>query len=155
MKYSREILDFWDKFKSETGIESNFADAWGFGDNPELMDELLSYILIGKKRSSTSLLKESELQGYPLDKVGDYNIILNGKEEPVAVIKTISVRRVKYRNVDAEHAYWEGEGDRTLETYFLEHDNYYQRVGDTLGFEFDKDMLVDLVRFELVYPLNR
>jgi hypothetical protein len=40
MKYSREILDFWDKFKSETGIESNFADAWGFGDNPELMDEL-------------------------------------------------------------------------------------------------------------------
>jgi len=152
MKYSRVILDYWKRVKSETDISGDFADAWGFGDNPELMDELLGYVLQGVKRSSTSLLKESELQGYPVDKVGDYNIILNGRDEPVAVIKTVSVRRVKYRDVDAEHAYWEGEGDRTLETYFLEHDKYYRRVGEALGFEFNKDMLVDLVRFELIYP---
>ena len=152
MKYSRVILDYWKRVKSETDISGDFADAWGFGDNPELMDELLGYVLQGVKRSSTSLLKESELQGYPVDKVGDYNIILNGRDEPVAVIKTVSVRRVKYRDVDAEHAYWEGEGDRTLETYFLEHDKYYRRVGEALCFEFNKDMLVDLVRFELIYP---
>ena len=59
---------------------------------------------------------------------------------------------MKYRDVDADHAYWEGEGDRTLETYFMEHDKYYKRRGEALGFEFNKDMLVDLVRFELVYP---
>ena len=138
--------------KTETGITGDFTDAWGFGDNPELMDELLGYILQGRKRSSTSLLKESELQGYPEDKEGDYNIILDGKEKPIAVIETVSVKRVKYRDVDADHAYWEGEGDRTLETYFKEHDKYYQRVGKTLGFTFHKDMLVDLVRFELIYP---
>jgi len=96
MKYSRVILDYWKRVKSETDISGDFADAWGFGDNPELMDELLGYVLQGVKRSSTSLLKESELQGYPVDKVGDYNIILNGRDEPVAVIKTVSVRRVKY-----------------------------------------------------------
>ncbi|MBD3207154.1 ASCH domain-containing protein [Candidatus Bathyarchaeota archaeon] len=155
MEYSREILDFWDKVKSETGIEGDFSDAWGFGDNPELMDELLGYILEGKKRTTTSLIKESELQGYPMDKLGDFNIILNGRGEPVAVIKTVSVRRVKYSDVDAEHAYWEGEGDRTIETYFLEHNKYYKRVGEKLGFKFDENMLVDLVRFELVYPLNQ
>ena len=67
------------------------------------------------------------------------------------MIKTVSVRRVKYRDVDAEHAYWEGEGDRSLETYFKEHDKYYKRRGEQLGFDFNKDMLVDLNRFEIVY----
>lgn len=154
MTYSKEVLDFWEKAKSETEISGDFIDAWGFGDNPELVDELLSYVLNGIKRTSTSLVKESELEGWPIDKVGDYNIILNGQDKPTVVLKNVSVRRVKYRDVDADHAYWEGEGDRTLETYFLEHDKYYKRRGEALGFEFNKNMLVDLVRFEVVYPVQ-
>jgi uncharacterized protein YhfF len=153
MTYSKEVLDFWEKVKNETGITGGFVDAWGFGDNPDLMDELLGYVLKGIKRTSTDLLKESELEGWPTNHEGEYNIILDGKDQPAAVIKTVSVRRVKYRDVDADHAYWEGEGDRTLESYFMEHDKYYERRGEALGFELNKDMLVDLVRFELVYPV--
>ena len=137
--------------KKTTGIEGDFIDAWGFGDNPELVDELLGYIKQGIKRTSTSLVKENELEGWPESKEGNYDIILDGRNKPVLVIKTVSVRRVKYRDVDAEHAYWEGEGDRSLETYFKEHDKYYKRRGEQLGFEFNKDMLVDLNRFEIVY----
>ena len=154
MTFSKEVLDFWEKVKTKTGIEGDFLDAWGFGDNPELIDELLGYVLEGIKRTSTDLLKESELEGWPSNHEGEYNIILNGKDQPIAVIKTVSVRRVKYSDVDADHAYWEGEGDRTLETYFKEHDLYYKRRGEALGFEFNKDMEVDLVRFELVYPVQ-
>ena len=154
MTFSKEVLDFWEMVKSETGITGGFADAWGFGDDPVLMDELLGYVLKGIKRTSTDLLKESELEGWPTNHEGEYNIILDGRDLPAAVIKTVSVRRVKYRDVDADHAYWEGEGDRTLETYFMEHDKYYKRRGEALGFEFNKDMLVDLVSFELVYPVQ-
>lgn len=151
MSYSQEILDFWERAKKTTGIEGDFIDAWGFGDNPELVDELLGYIKQGIKRTSTSLVKENELEGWPESKEGNYDIILDGRNKPVLVIKTVSVRRVKYRDVDAEHAYWEGEGDRSLETYFKEHDKYYKRRGEQLGFDFNKDMLVDLNRFEIVY----
>jgi uncharacterized protein YhfF len=154
MTFSKEVLDFWAKVKSETDITGDFVDAWGFRDNPELVDELLGYVLEGIKRTSTSLVKETELEGWPMDKVGDYNIILDGQDNPAVVIKNVSVRRVKYRDVDADHAFWEGEGKRTLETYFMEHDKYYKRRGEALGFEFNKDMLVDLVRFELVYPVK-
>ena len=154
MTFSKEVLDFWEKVKLETGITGDFTDAWGFGDNPELMDELLGYVLNGIKQTSTSLHIESELEGWPMEHEGEYNIILDGRNMPAPVIKTMSVRRVKYRDVDADHAYWEGEGDRTLETYFLEHDKYYLRRGEALGFEFNKDMLVDLNRFELVYPIQ-
>ncbi len=151
MSYSPEVLDFWERAKKATGIEGEFVDAWGFGDNPELVDELLGYIIQGIKRTSTGLVKENELEGWPVSKEGDYDIILDGRDKPVLVIKTVSLRRVKYRDVDAEHAYWEGEGDRTLETYFREHDKYYKRRGEALGFDFNKDMLVDLNRFEIVY----
>ena len=153
MSFSRGVLDFWEKVKGETGVTGGFADAWGFGDNPDLIDELLGYVLSGIKRTSTALCIETELEGGPAPKVGEFHIILDGRDNPVAVIRTVSARKVKYRDVDADHAYWEGEGDRTLESYFREHDKYYTRRGKALGFEFNRDMDVILERFELVYPI--
>jgi uncharacterized protein YhfF len=152
MTHSKEIYDFWEKVKKEKNIEENFVDAWAFGDNPELKDELLGLILNGKKRTSTSLLKESEIEGYPRDEVGQYNIILDGRNKPAAVIKTVSVTPGKLHDVTEEHAYYEGEGDRSVETYLAEHIKYYKRIGEASGFEFNTDMDVEFVRFELVYP---
>jgi len=151
MSHSKQVLDFWEKVKKETGITGDFADAWGFGDTPELINELLGYVLGGIKRTSTSLYIETELEGWPEPKVGEFNIILDGEDKPVALIKTVSARKVKYRDVDADHAYWEGE--RSLESYFREHDKYYKRRGEALGFEFNGDLEVILDRFELVYPV--
>ncbi len=152
MKFSREILDFWEKVKSETGIEGVFTDAYGIGDTPELKQELLNLVLEGKKRASTSLVKESELEGWPIPEAGQYNVILDGYDNPAAVIKTVNVRRCRFSDVDEEHAYWEGEDDRTLESYIREHTKYYTRRGAALGFEFTPDMEVVLDRFELIYP---
>lgn len=154
MSHSKEILDFWLKVKDETGITGSFADAWGFGDNPELIDELFGYMLSGIKRTSTSLCIETELEDWLEPKVGEFNIILDGKDKLAAVIKSISTRNVKYRDVDADHAYWEGEDDRTLKSYFREHDKYYKRHGEALIFEFNRDMEVILERFKLVYPVK-
>jgi uncharacterized protein YhfF len=153
MKFSHEILDFWEKVKMETGIEGTFTDAYGIGDTPWLKQELLNLVLDGKKRASTSLVKESELEGWPEPEVGQYNIILDGSDKPAAVIKTVSIRRCRFSDVDEDHAYLEGEDDRTIESYIREHTKYYMRRGKVLGFEFTPDMGVVLDRFELVYPL--
>lgn len=152
MKFEKEITDYWKTYKKKTGITGDFQDAWGFGDNPELMEELLKLVLEGKKRASTTLVKEMEIEGYPKPKFGAYNIILNASGKPGAIIKTTSIREVKFRDVDEEHAYWEGEDERTLEAYRREHIKYYERRGQELGFEFNEDMMVILERFEPVYP---
>jgi len=152
MEFSREIHDFWEKAKDETGIEGTFTDAYGIGDTSELKQELLDLVLGGKKRASTSLVRASEIEGWPLPEVGQYNVILDGSGEPAAVIKTVSVRRCRFKEVDEEHAYWEGEDERTLESYIREHTKYYTRRGEALGFRFTPDMEVVLDRFELVYP---
>ncbi len=152
MTYSPRVLDFWEKIKRETGIEGDFTDAYGIGDSPELKQELLELILEGKKRASTTLVRESMLEGWPESEVGQYNIVLDGDDEPAAVIRTVSVRRCRFSEVDEEHAYWEGEDERTLDAYIREHTKYYTRIGGRLGFEFTPDMEVILDRYELVYP---
>jgi uncharacterized protein YhfF len=154
MEYSREIHAFWEKAKKEKGIEGEFTEAYGIGDTPELKQELLDLVLEGKKRASTSLVRESEIEGWPLPEVGQYNIILDGSGEPAAVIKTVSVRRCRFNEVDEDHAYLEGEDDRTLESYIREHTKYYTRRGEALGFIFTPDMEVILDRFELVYSAS-
>ncbi len=152
MSFSDETLAFWDKVKRETDVEGDFTDAYGVGDSPELKQELLELILEGKKRASTTLVRESMLEGWPEPEVAQYNIVLDGDDEPAAVIRTVSVRRCRFSEVDEEHAYWEGEDERTLDAYIREHTKYYTRIGRRLGFEFTPDMEVILDRYELVYP---
>jgi uncharacterized protein YhfF len=119
------------------------------------MDELLALALKGKKTAATTLVKEMELEGWPEPKVGDYSIILDGSGKPRAITQTLSVRRVRFCEVDEEHAYCEGEGDQTLESYRREHTKYYRRRGEALGFEFNENMNVFLERFKVIYPSLR
>jgi len=153
MPHSKVVLDFWGRVKRETGIRGGFQDAYSLGDNPSLTDELLALVLEGRKRATTTLVREMEAEGYPEPRPGEYSVILDGSGEPRAVIRTVSVRRVMFRDVDGDHAYWEGEDDRTLEGYMREHTKYYNRRGEALGFAFSDGMEVILERFELVYPL--
>ena len=152
--HPKNFYEFWEKVKAECGIREDFTDAWGFGDTPELKQELLDLILKGKKRAS-NLLIESELVEYPPSGVGQFHVILNGEDVPTAVIQTVSLRKAKFKDVDADQAYWEGEGDRSVESYLKEHVKYYTRVGKTLGFDFHEDLEVEFERFELVYPCDK
>lgn len=152
MKHPQKVYDFWEKVKKEKGIQDDFNDAWGFGDNPELKQEMIELILNGKKRTSTNLLIESKLAGYPDSRIGAYHIILDGEDNPTAVIRTVQLTLGKLEDVSDDHAYWEGEGDRTRETYLNEHIKYYKRIGEQLGFEFNLDLELEFERFKLIYP---
>ncbi len=106
------------------------------------------------KRAATDLVAEMEYYGDPEPEVGAYCIVLDGAGKSAAVTRTTSLRRTTFDDVDEEHAFWEGEDDRTLESYRREHINYFTRLGKALGFEFSEDMEVVLERFELVYPVT-
>ncbi len=152
--YPSEVYEFWASVKAETGIEGDFLGAWPHGDNPQLADDLLGLILEGRKRAATDLVAEMEYYGDPEPEVGAYCIVLDGAGRPAAVTRTVSLRRTTFDDVDEEHAFWEGEDDRTLESYRREHIKYFTRLGKALGFEFSGDMEVVLERFELVYPVT-
>ncbi len=151
MNDSKDITDYWDHFQKEKGITSYFVSAWSFGDNPELADELLGLVLAGKKTGTATLVIELEREEEKMPEVGDYNIILDGKGKPAAIIKTTSVEVKPFNEVEEAYAYTEGENDRTLESWKREHWKYWTRKGQKLGFVMKEDLLVICENFELVY----
>jgi uncharacterized protein YhfF len=152
MNISKEIMDYWDRFQKGQRIAKSFVNAWSFGDNPELADELLELVLTGKKTGTATLVIELEREGEKMPETGDYNIILDGKGKPTAIIQTTSVEIKPFNEVEEAFAYSEGENDRTLESWRREHWKYWTRVGKKLEFVMKEDLLVICENFELVYP---
>ena len=70
------------------------------------------------------------------------------------MIRTTSVRRTRYGEVDDDHALWEGEDDRTLASFRSEYVKYYYRCAERLGVEFPEDMDGILENFDGVYPVD-
>ena len=118
--------------------------AWSFGDSPELADELLRLVLDGTKTAAASALWEFEAEDEPLPEVGTLSIVLDSAGHPHALLRTSDVRIVPFDQVDEEHAFLEGEGDRTVEYWRGAHRHYL-----TAGH--DGSMPVVLERFELLY----
>ena len=152
MDISKEIVDYWDRFQKEHGITESSVNAWSFGDNSELADELVELVLIGKKTGTATLVIELDREGEKMPEVGDHNIILDGTGKPAAIIRTTSVEIKPFNEVEEAFAYSEGEDDRTLESWRREHWKYWTRVGQKLGFAMKEDLLVICENFELVYP---
>lgn len=72
-------------------------------------------MLGGKKTGTATPVIELEREGEKMPEVGDYNIILDDKGKPTAIIRITSVEIKPFNEVDEAFAYSEGEDDRTLE----------------------------------------
>ena len=127
-------------------------DAFGFGGEGELADDLAALVLAGTKKATASLPIEYTSLSEPLPKAGDLSIILDGKGTPVAIIERTSVDLVPFRSVDAEFAACEGEGDGSLEYWREAHTWYFDTVCQRLGGELEPTTPVLCQRFELVWP---
>ena len=152
MKRSKKILAYWERFQRESGLTTSFVDAWAFGDNPELADELLELVLAGKKTGTATLVIELEREGWKMPEVGDYNVILDGEGKAAGIIKTTSVVVKPFNEVEEAFAYSEGEGDRTLGSWRRGHWKFWTRRGEKLGFVMKEDLQVICENFELVLP---
>ncbi len=104
------------------------AQAWSFGDNPEMANELASLVVKGVKTASCGSLASFQADE-PSPKIGSYNIVLDGQGTPVCVIRVVSLRRVRFSEVTEEFARKEGEGDLSLEYWRREHQAFFTRAG--------------------------
>jgi len=120
------------------------ALAWGFGDSAAMADELANHVVEGRKTASCGSLAAYRKEASP-PTVGSYHIILNGREEPVCVIRIVAMRIVTFNKVEAEFAFKEGEGDRSLEYWRQEHKAFFTREGS-----FSETMELVAEEFELV-----
>jgi uncharacterized protein YhfF/GNAT superfamily N-acetyltransferase len=127
---------------------------WHFGDSPELAHKLVELVLNGPKRATAAL-------GWSVDRAPEtgpvddgYSVVTEFDGTPRAVIRTTMFERRRFDAVDAQFAWDEGEGDRTLADWRAGHQAYFSRECAALCRPFDDEAPVVLERFELLYPFD-
>jgi uncharacterized protein YhfF len=123
-----------------------------FGDTPELADELIELVVHGPKRATAGALVDYHLEGRSSPpRSGTFSIATDGSGRARAVLRTTEVRIGPLSSVDEAFAWDEGEGDRTRESWLIEHQRYFRRYLPTIGVSFDSEMATVFERFEVLF----
>ncbi|MCD2257231.1 ASCH domain-containing protein [Agrilactobacillus fermenti] len=145
------IEQFWDNYRQINPQAPEQFQAWAFGSGAKMADELADLVLAGKKTATASNYLLYELTNEPLPQVGDLSIVLNGSQLPVCVIRTTKVYVTPFKDVTAEHAAKEGEGDRSLAYWRSAHEKFFAEELATVDQQFTDNMMVVCEEFEVVY----
>jgi len=149
------VKNYWRQFLAslppDTPYRTRTYVAEGWGDSPEMADELGALIAQGIKTATCSALWEWQAKGNPIPEAGYITIALDGRGEPICIVETIEISIHKYNEVDADFARGEGEGDLSLNYWREAHRNYFSRVLPKIDREFSEDMPLVCEQFRLIY----
>ena len=131
----------------QSGLAGEY-DAWSFGDDA---DGLAALVRAGLKTATSSAYDLYEAEGEDLPQAGDTSVILDSRDEAVCIIRTTRVYMVPFDEVSPEHAFREGEGDRSLEYWRKVHEAFFKDELASAGLEFSGNSRVVCEEFEVVY----
>ncbi|MBE5956834.1 MAG: ASCH domain-containing protein [Lachnospiraceae bacterium] len=147
------VVEMWEQFcKLNPKCTGMDYDAWSYGT--ENADELSALTLYGLKRATSSAFPMYIYENIDLPKAGEYSVVLDSDENAVCIICTTDVKIIPYHQVESLHAFLEGEGDRSLNYWRIEHQRFFTEELERVGQVFTEDMLVVCEEFEVVYPLE-
>ena len=101
----------WQAYKILNPTIGDKIDAWAFGVEADYLAEL---VLKGQKTATSSAFDLYAVGNEPLPKENELSVILDSKENAICIIETTKVEVIPFKEVSENHAYKEGEGDRTL-----------------------------------------
>ena len=131
----------------QSGLAGEY-DAWAFG---EAADKLAALVKAGIKTATCSAYDLYEAEGEDLPLPGDTSVILDSSDEAVCIVRTTRVYVVPFDRVSAEHAFKEGEGDRSLEYWREVHESFLKEELSSIGRTFDGSTRVVCEEFEVIY----
>ncbi len=99
--------DYWTEFITATGNIGADYTVVAFGDTAAMADELVAFVLSGRKRATTSLLREYATGVEPVPQAGDFVVVVDGGGRPRCIWRTTDV-----------FAWDAGEGERTRDWGF-------------------------------------
>ena len=143
--------ELWAAYRAVNPAAGEDYEAWAYGDDPDRLAELTR---TGVKTATSSAGPLYGLEGEPLPKAGEYSVILNSRGEAVCVTCTTRVYTVPFGQVTAEHAYKEGEGDRSLGYWRRVHEDFFRAELAEAGQAFSQEMPVVCEEFVVVFPAS-
>jgi uncharacterized protein YhfF len=104
----------------------------------------------GNKRGTAGSLWAIEHERGQVPVVGGQSIVTRFDGTPVCLVETTAVAIVPFRDVGAEFAASEGEGDLSLGHWRRVHRDYFTRECAAIGRPFTEDLPVTCESFRLV-----
>ena len=142
----------WQEYCLSMNIDINTRhDMWKFCGGGEFADQLANLVLAGIKTATASTRIVYEIEGEELPSVGTYSVILFDNDVAACIIKDVKVSIVPFNQVSAEHAFKEGEDDRSLEKWREVHQRAFYPDYKAAGLDFDETGECVLEEFEVVY----
>ena len=119
--------EMWNAYKEINPSIGDEIDAWAFGVEADLLADL---VLRGEKTATASAYDLYALEGESLPQEGTFDIILDSQDQAVCIVEITKVSVEPFNKVSADHAYKEGEGDKTLVYWRQVHEDFFT---DCLG----------------------
>ena len=152
-KYKGELMtpqEMWNAYKKINPSIGDEIDAWAFGVEADLLADL---VLRGEKIATASAYDLYALEDEPLPQEGTFDVILDSQNQAVCIVEITKVSVQPFHQVSAEHAYKEGEGDKSLAYWRQVHEEFFTEWLEEAGLTFTPDSKVVLEEFRKVYPL--
>lgn len=140
-----------------TSIGENIANtnkrytSWHFCDNKESANNLAKLVISGSKSGTSSLYDIYKIENEELPKDDEYSVITDWNGIAQCVIRTKKVMILPFKDVTAESAKSEGEGDKSLSYWKSTHMEYFKKELMDYELEFDQNMLIVFEEFEVIY----
>lgn len=139
----------WDNFiQVHPEYEDTAYSAWSYGVLPDLLAELT---LKNIKTATASAYELYALEDEPLPRENELSILLDSNDNAICVTKTTKVYVVPLNEVSAEHAFKEGEGDRTLTYWRKEHIDFFSKTYQKTNLTFSENIPVVCEEFKMIY----
>ncbi len=155
-KHNERIASYWQAFQDSLPTDSPYRGrdftAEGWGDSPEMADELGALIAQGIKTGTCSAVWEWQAEGQDWPTPGTLTVVLDGNDEPLCIVETVEVTLCNFDQVAPDFAYAEGEGDRSLAYWQQAHQSFFSRSLQKIGREFREDMPLVCERFTRIFP---
>ncbi|CJE64239.1 cytoplasmic protein [Streptococcus pneumoniae] len=142
--------EMWNAYKKINPSIGDEIDAWAFGVEADLLADL---VLKGEKTATASAYDLYALEDEPLPQEGTFDVILDSQNQSVCIVEITKVSVELFNQVSADHAYKEGEGDKTLVYWRQVHEDFFTEWMREAGQTFTLDSKVVLEEFRKVYPL--
>ena len=147
----KNVEVFWQNFLDKHELDMLMPDVWMFGDGSSEMGNRLGQLVVsGRKTATCSSLDIYKMEEELLPKAGQYDIILDGQSQPLAIIRTTKVEIMPMNKVSESFAQAEGEGDLTLDYWYEEHARFFKEELAPYQLQFYPDMLLVCQSFEVV-----
>ena len=142
--------EMWNAYKKINPSIGDEIDAWAFGVEADLLADL---VLKGEKTATASAYDLYAVDNEPLPREGTFDVILDSQDRAVCIVEITKVSVESFNQVSAEHAFKEGEGDKSLAYWRQVHEDCFAEWLREAGLTFTPESKVVLEEFRKVYPL--